>query len=466
MKEIVRESSGLDVYFTIFPESSSWRTSKELWGILTRQFKDSSSVLRKGDVISRCVHMYLQTSKASHLPVKDSNGEEANQRQRPHPGNSTIDATQQAPHSLPLYSDSFANPDGRNSTSHGLDDARKDKDGTGGFPSTPSKSAGPSDMISMLKEENEKLQKKIHELQSSTQQDTIPDWRSNSLRSHSTLTIDQLEDSFKNDSTFPLSINATNVRSSLNGTWNDPRTRAVRIREHLREHARIARSNAASILDVMAGLDAANDTVRDEVNGVRQTVLNSCAQLHRLVEKKKDMLLDQLDKEEETKLKYIDASRNICSNRLQKVQECLNLVEQVLAQDIVDDFIQHAESLQLQRKLKEVSKLTVPDSALDATGVTLGITFECEEAKSSVSELQLVFQEAPDPPSDLVAKDVTVTSSGMDLKVSMCSRGLYLLGFFCPPSVECNQRIFALHPADVHRGSVPQPRLGIDEALP
>mmetsp|Transcript_19142 Transcript_19142/g.63149 ORF Transcript_19142/g.63149 Transcript_19142/m.63149 type:complete len:193 (-) Transcript_19142:845-1423(-) len=192
------------------------------------------------------------------------------------------------------------------------------------------------------------------------------------------------------------------------------------------------------------------------------------------------MLLDQLDKEEETKLKYIDASRNICSNRLQKVQECLNLVEQVLAQDIVDDFIQHAESLQLQRKLKEVSKLvrptgealalslsqTVPDSALDATGVTLGITFECEEAKSSVSELQLVFQEAPDPPSDLVAKDVTVTSSGMDLKVSMCSRGLYLLGFFCPPSVECNQRIFALHPADVHRGSVPQPRLGIDEALP
>ncbi|EKX39278.1 hypothetical protein GUITHDRAFT_114714 [Guillardia theta CCMP2712] len=37
MKEIVRESSGLDVYFTIFPESSSWRTSKELWGMSAMQ---------------------------------------------------------------------------------------------------------------------------------------------------------------------------------------------------------------------------------------------------------------------------------------------------------------------------------------------------------------------------------------------------------------------------------------------
>mmetsp|Transcript_2646 Transcript_2646/g.6295 ORF Transcript_2646/g.6295 Transcript_2646/m.6295 type:complete len:225 (+) Transcript_2646:1837-2511(+) len=40
----------------------------------------------------------------------------------------------------------------------------------------------------------------------------------------------------------------------------------------------------------------------------------------------------------------------------------------------------------------------------------MGITFECEEAKTSISDLQLFFQDAPDPPSDLVAKDITDSS--------------------------------------------------------
>ena len=56
----------------------------------------------------------------------------------------------------------------------------------------------------------------------------------------------------------------------------------------------MARNAAATVLDVVADLDASTDAVRAEGLAAREGVAAACLHLHRLVEKKKEALLAQV----------------------------------------------------------------------------------------------------------------------------------------------------------------------------
>ena len=83
------------------------------------------------------------------------------------------------------------------------------------------------------------------------------------------------------------------------------------------------------VLDVVVDLDASADAVRAEGLAAREGVAAACLHLHRLVEKKKEALLAQVEQEEESRAAELAGARKECQARLRLVSDTLELVEQV-----------------------------------------------------------------------------------------------------------------------------------------